>query len=181
MEKYTVGVDFGTLSARAVIVSNETGKIVSSSEYSYPHGVMTESLPGGAPLGENFALQHSKDYVAALGATVKAAVKESGIRAENINGIGMDFTSCTMLPIDQAGKPLCLKEEFMNEPHAYAKLWKHHGAEKEAEKITALAKERGEKWLRLYGGKVSSEWMLPKIAETLSSSPKVYDAADEFI
>ena len=181
MEKYTVGVDFGTLSARAVIVSNETGKIVSSSEYSYPHGVMTESLPGGAPLGENFALQHPKDYVAALGATVKAAVKESGINPENINGIGMDFTSCTMLPIDQAGKPLCLKEEFMNEPHAYAKLWKHHGAEKEAEKITALAKERGEKWLRLYGGKVSSEWMLLKIAETLSSSPKVYDAADEFI
>ena len=78
MEKYTVGVDFGTLSARAVIVSNETGKIVSSSEYSYPHGVMTESLPGGAPLGENFALQHPKDYVAALGAAVRTVIEESG-------------------------------------------------------------------------------------------------------
>ena len=100
---------------------------------------------------------------------------------EEVIGIGVDFTSSTVIPVKADRTPLCHLEKFTHNPHSYVKLWKHHGAEEEALQIDRIAKEREEKWLPLYGGKVSSEWMIPKILETLHHAPDVYKEADRFM
>lgn len=77
--------------------------------------------------------------------------------------IGIDFTLCTILPTDEAGVPLCFRDSLKDEPHAYVKLWKHHAAQKEADRINETAKRLGESFIARYGGKASSEWMIPKV------------------
>lgn len=177
--KYVIGIDFGTLSARAVLVNAETGEEIAEKTAVYAHGVMDEKLHTGKALPRDFALQHPTDYLDAL-RTVTHSVIE-GIDPCEVVGLGIDFTSSTVLPIDSQGMPLCYMAEYENEPHAYVKLWKHHGPEKDAERITALANERREEWLSIYGGVVSSEWMMPKILETLRCAPEVYNAAHRFV
>jgi len=179
--KYVIGIDYGTLSARAIIADAETGKELAEAVLAYPHAVMDETLPDGTALEKNSAFQHPQDYIDALSFTVSEVIKKSGVNPDDIAGVGIDFTSCTMLPIDEDGTPLCFYDEFKSEPHAYVKLWKHHSAQAEADEITRLAVENGEKWLDIYGGKVSSEWLFPKIYETLNKAPKVYDRAHRFI
>ena len=179
--KYVIGVDFGTLSARAVLVDSDSGEEIAEAVYNYDHGVMDKRLPSGRTLPEGFALQHPEDYLRALEYTVKKVIDVSSVDASAVAGIGIDFTACTLMCIDSDGIPLCMKAEFSDEPHAYVKLWKHHSAQSEADEITALAKSRGEKWIELYGGRISSEWAFPKILETLRKAPRVYDAAYEFI
>ena len=179
--KYVIGIDYGTLSARAILVSAEDGKELAESVSVYPHAVMDETLPDGTPLEKNSAFQHPQDYLDALKNTVSEVLAKSGALADDVAGIGIDFTSCTMLPVDASGTPLCFYDEFKSEPHAYVKLWKHHSAQPEADEITKKAIENGEKWLDIYGGKVSSEWLFPKIYETLNKAPNVYDRADRFI
>ncbi len=179
--KYVIGIDYGTLSARAIIVNAENGKELAESVSVYSHAVMDEFLPDGTALEKNSAFQHPQDYLDALTNTVSDVIKKSGVDTADIVGLGIDFTSCTMLPIDEKGTPLCFYDEYKSEPHAYVKLWKHHSAQAEADEITRLAKENGEKWLDIYGGKVSSEWLFAKIYETINKAPKVYDAAARFI
>ncbi len=183
MKKYSIGVDFGTLSARAALIDLENGAEVCVSEYVYPHAILNGGDISQNRSAESLAmqLQHPQDYLDALEYTVKKVVADSKIQPENVIGIGFDFTACTMLPITSDGTPLCFLEKHKNEPHAYAKLWKHHGAQAEADEITALAKDLGEDWLNIYGGKVSSEWLFPKIYETLHKAPEVYDDAQRFI
>ena len=101
--------------------------------------------------------------------------------AEDVIGLGTDFTACTMLPIDEAGTPLCQKAEWRDNPYAWVKLWKHHAAQPEANRLNEIAETRGEGWLQRYGGKISSEWFFPKIWETLNKAPDVYEAADRFL
>lgn len=180
MKRYTVGVDFGTLSARCTVLDTVSGETVFSAVMEYPHGVMSDALPDGTKLPSDFALQHPSDYVEALSFTVREALTRARISPTEVGGIGIDFTACTMLAVDGEGVPLCLTPEFQNEPHAYVKLWKHHGAAEEADRINALAKEKGEEWLGIYGGKISCEWMQPKIMETLRCAPEVFYAADRF-
>ena len=96
-------------------------------------------------------------------------------------GIGIDFTSCTMLPTTADGTPLCLLEELRDEPHAWVKLWKHHAAQPEADRINAVAAERGEPWLARYGGKISSEWFFAKALQILDEAPELYDRAERLI
>ena len=179
--KYVIGIDYGTLSGRTVLVDTETGKEVAEATLSYAHGVMDEKLPCGKKLPANYALQHPNDYLEVLRTTVPTVLKQANVNADDVVGIGIDFTACTVLPIDQAGTPLCMKEEYENEPHAYVKLWKHHAAQPEADEITALAEKRGEPWLPIYGGKISSEWALPKILQVLREAPEIYDNTDRFI
>lgn len=179
MKKYTIGIDFGTLSARAVLLDTENGNEVSVSVYVYPHGVITGTL-NGVKLEDSSAFQHPQDYVDALTYTVSDILKQSAINPEQVVGVGIDFTSCTMLPVDGNFKPLCFRKEFENNPMAYAKLWKHHGAQKQADYITEMAEKRGEKWLSAYGGKLSSEWLLPKILETVEKAPEVFENADYY-
>lgn len=181
MKKYTIGVDFGTLSGRAVLVDVTTGEELATSEYVYPHGVMDEQLPCGKKLGPDWALEHPQDYLEVLGNTIPKVLKETGVRAQDIIGVGVDFTACTILPVKADGTPLCFLDEFKENPHAYIKLWKHHAAQDKANMLNEIAQQRGEKWLARYGGKISSEWAFPKIWQVLDEAPEVYNAADRFI
>lgn len=180
-KKYAIGVDYGTQSGRAVLVDLSNGREVADHVTPYPHGVIDEKLPGsGIPLGHDWALQHPDDYLEVLRRSVPAVLKESGVAAEDVIGLGIDFTACTMLPIDADGTPLCFKPEWKNNPHSWVKLWKHHAAQDEADRLNAIAAERGEKFLPRYGGKISSEWMIAKVWQILNEAPEVYDATDRF-
>lgn len=181
MAKYSIGVDYGTLSGRALIVNNETGEELSSAVFEYPHSVMSECLPSGKKLGFDWALQHPQDYLDVLYNTIPAVLKESGVSKDDVVGIGLDFTACTILPAKKDGTPLCFLEEYKDEPHAYVKLWKHHAAQHLANKLNEVAEERNESWLKNYGGKISSEWAIPKIWQVLDEAPEIYDAADTFV
>ena len=181
-EKYTIGLDYGTLSARALLVRVSDGEILSEACFDYPHAVMDHTLAtSGEVLPPDFALQDPQDYLDALDATLPAIVKNSGVDPEDIIGICVDFTTCTVVPVLADGTPICFLDEYKNNPHAYVKLWKHHAAQPYADRLTAIAEERGETWLADYGGKVSSEWMFPKIWEILDRAPDIYERADGFI
>ncbi|MBR0143393.1 MAG: ribulokinase [Clostridia bacterium] len=177
MSRYTVGLDFGTLSARALLADTADGKVLHTVSADYPHGVLDVCLPSGKPLPKGFALQHPGDYLFALYETVPVLIRESGVRPEEIAGIGIDFTSSTLLPLREDGTPLCLLDEFREEIHAWPKLWKHHSTAPYAREIEKVAEARGEAFLGRYGGRVSSEWLLPKVLETLREAPAVYDRA----
>ncbi len=179
MKKYTIGIDYGTLSARAVLLELATGKALATAEYPYPHGVIENTFLDGTPLAAGVALQHPQDYLDALRHTFANVTAE--IDTAEVAGIGIDFTACTMLPVTEDGTPLCFIEEFKNEPQAYVKLWKHHGAQAEADEITALAEQTGEPWLAAYGNKVSSEWLFPKLYEILHNAPEVYNKTARFV
>ena len=181
MAKYSIGIDYGTLSARALLLNIQTGEEVCVSEMAYPHGVMDECLPSGKRLGDSWALQDPQDYLDALQVTIGELLQKSGVSPEDIVGIGVDFTSCTILATLADGTPLCKTEGFEDTPHAYVKLWKHHAAQYCADELNAKAEAMGEKWLALYGGKISSEWMIPKIMQILKEEPRVYNACDQIL
>lgn len=181
MPKYTVGVDFGSLSARAVVVNVDNGDVVGVAIYNYPHAVMTEKLPDKTPITAGWALQHPQDYIDALYCSVSKAVESSGVIAEEIIGVGIDATSCSILPVDATGSPLCFDPRFKNDPNAYIKMWKHHGAQMEAEAMTEVAADMNLDWLKRFGGRVSSESMFPKILETAKQSPELHDAVYEYV
>jgi len=180
--KYTLGIDFGTLSARALLVEVETGKEVASEVYEYANGVIDETLPtSGEKLPPDWALQDPRDYLRALEVTVPAVLKSSGVSPDDVIGIGIDFTACTMLPIDANGDPLCFDPKWEKNPHAWVKLWKHHAAQPEANKINETAERLGYDFLKRYGGKISSEWFFSKALQILDEAPEVYEAADRLI
>ena len=174
MKQYTVGVDFGTLSGRALLLDAASGEVLATSVLEYPHGVMDRELPCGKKLPPQFALQHPADYLQVLKTTVPDVLRQAEVAPEDVAGLCIDFTTCTLVSVDKDGMPLCMDPKYENEPHAYVKLWKHHGAQAEADYINDLARERGEEWLKVYGGKLSSEWALPKILETLHKAPEVF-------
>jgi len=180
-KKYAIGVDYGTQSGRAVLVDLSNGHELADHVTPYRHHVMDEQLPSGIKLEFDWALQHPLDYIEVLEQSIPAVMKETGIAASDVVGLGVDFTACTMLPINEHGQPLCLSDEHKENPHAWVKLWKHHAAQSEADKINAIAKERNEKWLSRYGGKISSEWMMAKIWQIADEAPAIYDEADQFV
>lgn len=181
MGKYTIGVDFGTLSGRAVLVDVTTGNELGSSVFEYPHGVMDEKLPDGTKLGVDWALQQPQDYLDVFSHTIPDVLKKTGISPEDVIGIGIDFTACTILPVKADGTPLCFLKEFQSNPNAYVKLWKHHAAQDKANQLNEIAEKRGEDWLPRYGGKISSEWVVPKVWQILDEAPDVYEATDFII
>ncbi len=180
MGKTVIGIDFGTLSARAALYDTEDGRELASSVCEYPHGVIDDSgCLGKRKPEKGTALQDPDDYLFALKTTVPALLEKSGIRKEDVCGIGFDFTSCTLLPVRRDGTPLCREEKYKEEPNAYVKLWKHHTAQKYADLMTEKAEGAG--WLASYGGKVSSEWFFPKVMETLCEAEEVYRETDFFM
>ncbi|NFL36360.1 ribulokinase [Clostridium botulinum] len=181
MGKYAIGVDFGTLSVRALLIDIKTGEELLTKIYEYPHGVMVDNIPTGEKLGIDWTLQHPRDYEMGLIETLKGIIDENLVNSEDIVGIGVDFTSSTILPTTEKGIPLCYLQEYEHEPHAYAKLWNHHSAQYCADEIYKIASSTNQKWLTLYGGKISSEWMIPKIMQILKEAPKVYEASDRII
>lgn len=175
-DRLVIGVDFGTLSGRAVVVRVRDGAELGTAVHVYPHAVMDTTLAAtGAPLPPDFALQDPEDYRAVLRHAVPEALREAGVDPARVIGIGTDFTACTVLPTTDNGTPLCELPEFRDEPHAYAKLWRHHAAQGQADHINALAAARGEPWLSRYGGQISSEWEFAKGLEVLEEAPAVYE------
>ena len=176
-----IGIDFGTLSARAVVVSSADGAILGSAVCPYPHGVITGALPDGTPLPDDYALAHSGDYRDALFSSVRQAVEKSGIAPEEVAGIGVDATTFTMVTVDADDVPLCEDPAYASEPMAWIKLWKHHGGEAEAVKIREVNDAMGPlTFVKRSGWMVNSEWALPKLLETYDKAPEVFRAADHF-
>lgn len=181
-ESYVVGVDFGTLSGRAVVVRVSDGAELGSGVHEYESAVMDKTLrSSGKPLPADWALQDPQDYVAVLKNAVPEALREADISPEDVIGIATDFTACTMVPVKADGTPLSSLEEFRERPHAWIKLWKHHAAQPHADRINQVARERGESWLARYGGQISSEWELAKGLQILEEDPEVYQAMDKFV
>jgi L-ribulokinase len=181
-KKYAIGVDYGTESGRAVLVDLSDGREVADHVTPYPHGVIDEKLPeSNIELEHDWALQHPGDYIEVLKNSVPVVLKESGVKPEDVIGLGIDFTACTMLPVDISGEPLCFNPELKNNPHSWIKLWKHHAAQEEANLINKIAEDRGETFLPRYGGKISSEWMIAKVWQILNEAPEIYDRTDRFV
>jgi L-ribulokinase len=173
-KRYSIGIDFGTQSGRTVLVDVITGEEVATSVYEYRDGVIDEVLPGtDIRLDADFALQNPADYIETVKVTIPAVLEESSVDPEDVIGVGTDFTACTMMPIDREGIPLCLKEEWRDSPHAWVKIWKHHAAQPEANRLNDIARQRGEEFLSRYGGKISSEWLFPKIWQILDEAPEI--------
>ncbi len=175
MENYIIGIDYGTLSARAILTCVSNGAVAAEAEFVYPHGVL--NFTGK----KTDAYQHPQDYLDALSVCVTQLLEKANVPRESVVSIGMDFTACTVLPVDAEGTPLCFLQAYKDEPQAYAKLWKHQSAHRQAERITRLAEETGAPWLKCYGGKVSAEWFFPKLLELYETAPRVYEACDQYM
>jgi L-ribulokinase len=176
-----IGVDFGTLSGRAVVVRVADGTELGTGVVEYPHAVLDRTLPTGERLGPDWALQVPSDYVRVLQHAVPAALADAGVDARDVIGIATDFTACTVLPTLADGTPLCEVDDLRRRPHAYVKLWKHHAAQGQADRINALAHRRGEPWIARYGGKLSSEWELAKGLQLLEEDPEVYARTERWV
>ena len=180
--KYAIGVDFGTESGRAVLVDVSNGKEIATAVYPYKNRVIDVFLPGTKiRLEPDWALQAPEDYIRTFKSTIPAVLKQTQVDPGDVIGIGIDFTACTMLPTKADGTPLCVIPEYRKNPHAWVKLWKHHAAQPEADKINATARQMGEPWLSRYGGKISSEWFFSKTLQILDEAPEIYVAADRLI
>ncbi|MBO6159341.1 MAG: ribulokinase [Firmicutes bacterium] len=208
---YLLGLDYGTLSARGILLDIGTGKIAGEEVFEYPHGVIEDSrafsraatqAPGegdqsaaleeelrlqapsegdqSAALEEELRLQAPEDYLQALQIIPRRLMEHTGIPKEEILAVGVDVTASTLLPVDQNWQPLSFDSAFRNRPHAWCKLWKSHSAQDEADHITGVLNENSD-LLDYYGGKVSSEWTVPKMLETLRKDPEIYRTADAFI
>jgi L-ribulokinase len=179
LPRYSIGLDFGTESVRALIVDVRTGAVAGQATHAYAHGVIDDTLPTtGAKLPPDYALQHPQDWIESMCAACTAAVRAARVSPDDVIGVGVDFTSCTMLPCDGDGTPLCLKEEFRATPLAWPRLWKHHGAKAATDRINQVARERNEPWLQRYGGVIGLEWFFPKVLEALLDEPRAYHAAE---
>ncbi|GAA3280822.1 ribulokinase [Nesterenkonia halobia] len=178
-----IGIDFGTLSGRALVVRVSDGAELGGAVHDYPHAVMDDALTAhrGEPLPPEWALQVPADYVEVLKTAVPAAVEAAGVSPEQVVGIGTDFTACTMVPTTADGTPLNELEEYGDRPHAYTKLWKHHAAQGQADRINELAHSRGEDWIGRYGGFISSEWEFAKGLQILEEDPELYAAIDHWV
>ncbi len=174
MARYAIGIDFGTESARAVLADAATGAEVATAIHRYRHGVLDRQLPDATRLESDWALQHPGDWLDALEDPLRQMVAAGGA---DVAGIGVDFTSCTVLPARGDGTPLALDPAFQKRPHAWPMLWKHHAAQPYADRFNAS----GWEGLRWYGGKTSSEWLWAKAWQVLEEAPEVFAAAERFI
>ncbi len=182
MSEYAIGVDFGTESARAVLLDLSSGEELAVGVVAYPSAVIDRSLPStGEQLPHDWALQDPDDWVTVLETAIPKVVSEAGIPKDSVVGIGVDFTSCTVLPVTSDGVPLCTLEQWRSRRHAWPKLWKHHAAQPVADRLNEVALERGEEFLSRYGGRISSEWYFPKLIELWLEDREIYEAAYGFI
>ncbi|MBI9008526.1 MAG: ribulokinase [Tenericutes bacterium] len=179
--KLTIGLDFGTLSVRAVLVDISSGEIIASSVSKYRNAVMDSYLVNGIKLPNDYALQNALDYIESMETVINKITSNNTINNKDIIGIGVDFTASTILPMKADGTPLSALSKYENNPHAYSKLWKHHSAEKQAVRISELAIKSEAPWIKRYGNKISSEWMLPKVLEILEEDLKLFNETDYFV
>lgn len=182
-ERYTIGLDYGSLSCRGVLVNVKNGAIAAEASLTYPHGFIDQALPNGTllPPGGQWCLQHPADYELALTTIVPQLMTQSGIRPEQVVGIGVDFTASTVIPVDKAFRPLCYQEAYASRPHAWCKKWKHHGASLQAELLNQACQDQHAPYLAWYGGRINSECLTAKVAQVFMEDRDVYDAADAFV
>ena len=180
--QYTIGLDYGTNSVRALIVNVANGQEVGTAVWGYAHGT------AGVILGRdpNLARQHPADYLQGAEITIKQALAQArdtvrGFAPEQVIGIGVDTTGSTPLPVDAQGQPLAFQKKFGSNPAAMAWLWKDHTGVEEAAEITALARKMRPQYLAKCGGTYSSEWFFSKILHCLRTSPEVFNAAHTWI
>lgn len=179
MASHVIGIDYGTLSGRSVLVDTADGHVVASSAFDYPHGVLDRNLPDGTPLPADYALQHPQDYLDVLYHTIPRLIDASGISGNDIVGIGLDATACTVLPLDKQGQPLCIK--YPSEPQSYVKMWKHHGAQVLANRLTQAAESVCPEILMSMGGSISAESFFPKLWELWEMAPWLYEEMYEYM
>lgn len=179
--RYAIGLDYGTLSVRALLLDIDSGEEAGTAVYEYPHGVISGKLPDGSPIPPEYALAVPEDYLSGLGQVVRDLLKQSSVPPESVKGIGLDATSATVVPVDESGTAISMLPGFGSRPHAYIKLWKHHGAKQYADKMYSLADNWKEDWLALVGGKVSCEAFLPKTLETQGCDEAVYKRCHTFL
>jgi len=180
-DRFSIGIDFGTESGRVMLVRLADGAEAASAVVAYPNGVMDRELPDRTPLGRDWALQDPRDYLKVLKDGVPKVLAESGVSPDQVAGVGIDFTSCTMLPALADGTPLCVLPRFAGEPHAWVKLWKHHAAQPEATRINEVGARLGEEALKAYNGRHSSEWFFAKVLQLLDEAPHIYQAAERLL
>lgn len=173
MKKYTIGLDFGSLSCRGILVDTSDGRICAEAVMAYPHGVMTEKLTGGTPLEGDVAFQHPRDFREAMVAVVRELVGGCE-NAENIVGIAVDTTVSTVIALAADFLPLCELEEFASRPQAFAKMWKHHGAAPMAKRVEQICIEQNRPYLDWYGGSISPESLFLKAIEAFERDREVY-------
>ena len=184
MSRYAVGVDFGTESGRAVLVDVADGRQVATAVSRYRNGVIDERLPApdqDVSLAVDWALQDPEDYLRVFREAIPAVLLQAAVDPADVVGVGIDFTACTMLPVTRDGTPLCQLPDLRANPHAWVKLWKHHAAQPEADRINEVARATNQPWLDRYGGRISSEWFFSKALQILDEAPEVYAAADRLI
>ncbi len=179
MASYVIGRDYGTLSGRSVLVDAADGHVVASSSFDYPHGVLDRNLPDGTPLPADYALQHPQDYLDVLYRTIPRLLETSGVSGDDVAGIGLDATACTILPLDRQGQPLCFK--YPSEPQSYVKMWKHHGAQALANSLTQAAESVCPEILARMGGSISAESFFPKLWELWERAPLLYEEMYEYM
>jgi L-ribulokinase len=182
--RYSIGIDFGTESGRAVVVDIADGRQLATAVQPYLNGVIDARLPypdQEVTLPPDWALQDPDDYLRVIQLAVPAAIRAAAVDPGDVIGIGIDFTACTMLPTTADGTPLCVLPDLRAEPHAWVKLWKHHAAQGQADRINAVARATGQDWLDRYGGKISSEWFFAKSLQILEEAPAVYARAERLI
>jgi L-ribulokinase len=179
---YALGIDFGTESGRALLLDLGSGTEVAVSEVAYAHGVIDRELPdGGEQLPPDWALQHPDDWLAVLDTAIPTVLEQVPAARGAVVGIGVDFTSCTVLPVAADGTALSTQDRWRSRRHAWPKLWKHHAAQPIADRLNEVAVARSEPFLERYGGRISSEWYFPKLIELWLEDREVYDAASGFI
>ena len=179
---FALGLDFGTNSARALVVDLRSGRAVGEAVAAYPSGRDGVLLDRADP---NVARQNPADYAVALAAAGRAALRqaarERAFRPDRVVGIGIDTTASTPLPVDAHGTPLALKPQFRRNLAAQAWLWKDHTAHAEAQEITELVRRELPEYLPLCGGVYSSEWFWSKILRCRRAAPLVFAAADSWL
>lgn len=180
-DKFVLGIDYGTESGRAAVIRVANGELASSVIVPYPDSVIDSKLPGGPKLEQDWALQNPRDYLWVVEKGIPKALKSAGVKAEQVVGLGTDFTASSPLPVKSDGTPLCFLPEFRKHPHAWVKLWKHHAAQPEADRINEIGGERNEEFIRIYGGKYSSEWFFSKLLQIVNEAPAIYAATERFI
>ena len=176
--KFSIGVDYGTNSVRALVVAVADGAEIASHVYNYPSGQAGILVD---PKDPNLARQNPADYIEGFFQSVRRAVaaakRKRGFRPENVVGIGIDTTGSTPIPVDREGTPLALKPKFKKKLAAHAWLWKDHTGHAEAAEITALAAKHPDRYLDKCGGTYSSEWFWSKLLQCRRAAPDVFQAA----
>lgn len=182
MKKYTIGVDFGTLSGRAVLVDIFTGEVLASRVHAYKNKVITDTLPGSnVVLPLDYALQDPQDYLDVLAQTIPNLMDEARVDYHDVIGLAIDFTACTVVAVDENNIPMCFHQEHRNNPHAWVKLWKHHAAQSYADELNHLAHQENTDWIDRYGGKISSEWLFPKILQVVREDYALYEKTHQYL